>query len=255
MDQTNDLRNHTAPPESRLSRERLEPDKAYAALGKIILAEQPLGQILEQVAHLAQRTVPGAAQVSVTLLKADGSDPQSVAFTGDLAVDLDERQYEAGYGPCMDAAQSGQTIVIDDTSNSELYREFAAACQRNGVGATLSVALPVPQRSIGAINVYGSSGATFDEDAQEIARNFASYAAVALANAALLTSTAQLAEQLETAMASRAVIEQAKGVLIGREGYSPDEAFTALVKQSQRENRKLRAIAEDLVYDPRTRKN
>jgi len=252
MAQNSDL-NHRVPAESSVSAP-LEPNSAYAALGKIMLAEQPLGQILEQVARLAVRTVPGAAQVSVTLLKADGSDPQSVAFTGDLAVELDERQYEAGFGPCMDAAQSGETIVINDTSRTELYREFAAACQRKGVGATLSVALPVPQRSIGAINIYGSSDVTFDDEAQEIARNFASYAAVALANAALLTSTAHLAEQLETAMASRAIIEQAKGVLIGREGYTADEAFAALIKQSQHENRKLRAIAEDLVHGAHTRK-
>ena len=81
----------------------------------------------------------------------------------------------------------------------------------------------------------------------ELARTFASYAAVAVANAQLFASTAQLARQMEEAMASRAAIEQAKGILMGSLKCTPDEAFDVLVRHSQNSNRKLRDIAQGIV--------
>ena len=80
-----------------------DPQTAFDELATIMLGAQPLGQVLRRVADLAQRAIPEAAAVSVTLL--DGDQARSVAFTGDLAAGLDERQYEAGFGPCMDCAQ------------------------------------------------------------------------------------------------------------------------------------------------------
>src|SRR5215203_3540168 len=80
----------------------LEPQTAFAELGRIFLGSQPLGEVLETVADLARRTIHAANQVSVTLLDQDGTNARSVAFTGDLAIDLDERQYERGFGPCLD---------------------------------------------------------------------------------------------------------------------------------------------------------
>jgi|SRR4051794_14633544 GAF domain-containing protein len=227
----------------------LDPQTAFAELGRIFLGSQPLGEVLETVADLARRTIHGADQVSVTLLDQDGANARSVAFTGDLAIDLDERQYERGFGPCLDAAQLGATLHIADTATEQTYPEFAAACQRSGVSSTLSVGLPVPQRSIGAINIYLKNNVELDERDIEIAQTFASYAAVALANAALYTSTADLAAQMEKAMQSRAAIEQAKGIIMGAEGCTGEEAFTILAKQSQRRNRKLKVVAEELIAD------
>lgn len=197
------------------------------------------------MAELAKRTIPGAAEVSVTLMQ-DG-DVESVAFTGPLASQLDECQYQAGFGPCMDAAISGGIIAIDDTANSAAYPDFARTVQRHGITHTLSTGLPVQRQTIGALNIYGTDGGAFDEHTQELAATFAGYAAVAVANAGLYASTAQLAAHLQHALESRAVIDQAKGILMGRHGISADAAFDLLCKQSQLANRKLRDIAADLV--------
>ena len=83
----------------------LDEAAVQAELSAIVLGERPLGSILGTLADLARRAIPGAGEVSVTLIEPSGK-AHSVAFTGDLAVELDERQYEKGYGPCMDAAQS-----------------------------------------------------------------------------------------------------------------------------------------------------
>jgi GAF domain-containing protein len=224
-----------------------DPRAAFAELSKIMLGEQQLSQTLARVAELAKQTIPGAAEVSVTLLH--DSEVATVVFTGALASQLDERQYEAGFGPCVDAALSGTTIAIEDTTDSPTYPDFARLASRQGITHTMSIGLPVQRRTIGALNVYGADHAAFDEATQELAIGFASYAAVALANADLYTSTAQLAANLQRALESRAVIDQAKGILMRDHRCSPDAAFDLLVQRSQTSNRRLREIAQEIVDD------
>ena len=185
--------------------------RVFAELGRIVL-DQPLGQYLQRVADLAARTLPGVDGLSVTLVE-DGQ-ARSAAFTSPVAAMLDERQYEAGFGPCLDAAVSGDTIRVDlsagdddsragdddpradeGVSGSGAYVEFADAARRQGVRAVVSVGMPVPQRVVGALNLYSTSG-MLEESTVELARTFASYAAIALANASLHGSTVRLAEQL-----------------------------------------------------------
>jgi GAF domain-containing protein len=222
-----------------------DPRAAFAELSRIMLGEQPLSATLARVAELAKRTIPGAAEVSVTLMQ-DG-DVESAAFTGPLAAQLDERQYEAGFGPCMEAAISGATIPIDNTANSSAYPDFARLARRQGITHTMSVGLPVQRQTIGALNIYGTGDGSFDEQTQELATTFAGYAAVAVANAGLYASTAQLAAHLQRALDSRAVIDQAKGILMGRHGMSAEAAFDLMSKQSQVTNRRVRDLARDLV--------
>src|SRR3954451_9028817 len=82
----------------------------FAELGRVVLGDEPLGAVLERVAGLAAKAIPEASEVSVTLM--EGGRAHTVAFTGSLAVQLDERQYETGWGPCLDAAVSGHTITV-----------------------------------------------------------------------------------------------------------------------------------------------
>src|SRR4051794_29713329 len=80
----------------------VDPTAAYAELAKIVLGEQPLGAVMHRIAVLAAQTIPGADDVSVTLIERGRA--RTVSFSGTLAAALDERQYEDGFGPCMDAA-------------------------------------------------------------------------------------------------------------------------------------------------------
>ena len=223
----------------------MEPQEAFAELSRLVVGEQPLGQVLARVAELAQACTPGAEEVSVSLL--EGDKARSAAFTGRLAVHLDERQYETGFGPCLDAAQSGQTIRIDDTTSEDTYPDFAATASRQGVRNTVSVGMPLPQRILGGINVYRFTDPPLDDDAVQLVQVFAGFAAIALANHSLYASAVTLSAHLQTAMQSRAVIEQAKGVLAANLHCSAEDAFQHLVKQSQRTNRKLRDLAAEVV--------
>jgi GAF domain-containing protein len=230
-------------------RGREEPLAAFAEVSKIMLGEKSLDETLGQVAVLARDTVPDIDEVSVTLV--EGEKANTVVFTGQLAVHLDERQYQHGVGPCLDAAVSGETVVVD-VADDTLYPDFAHSARRAGVTHSISVGLPVPQRVVGALNLYASTPNCLAEETIALAQAFASYAGVAVANAALYNHTAALADQMQAAMQSRSVIEQAKGILMARYGCDADEAFKSLSKMSQDSNRKLRDIAQSIAASTRS---
>ncbi|MER7456854.1 GAF and ANTAR domain-containing protein [Micromonospora sp. NPDC126480] len=223
----------------------LQPAEALAELGRIRLGETGLDAVLTQVAGLARRSVPGCDEVSVTLLR--GESPTSVAYSSSLARQLDEWQYEQGRGPCLDASVSGDPLNLPDLATEDRWADWAARARAAGVGSSLSIGLPIQEAVVGTLNMYGARPGAFDADGIELAKTFAAYAAVALANAHLYESTATLAQQMQEAMANRAVIEQAKGIVMGERRCTSEEAFALLVKISQDTNRKVRDVAAALV--------
>ncbi|WP_433363342.1 GAF and ANTAR domain-containing protein [Actinoplanes sp. CA-142083] len=224
----------------------LDPAGAFHELGRIRLGETDLAGVLDRVSHLAARAVPGAAEVSVTLVR-DGS-ARTAAHTGQPALVVDEWQYRCGYGPCLDAAESRTSIVVADTTAERRWPGWSERVAGQGIRSTMSVGLPVGEPVTGALNIYGTRPDAFDEDAVDMAETFAGYAAVCLGNAHLYETTMAFARHLEKALAGRAVIEQAKGIIMGQRHCTPDEAFAVLSKASQASNRKLREVATDLVH-------
>jgi GAF domain-containing protein len=197
------------------------------------------------VAHVAKRTVPGAEEVSVTLI--DKKEAYTAAYTGQLALDLDELQYGKGYGPCLDAAAAATTLSLPDMTTEDRWPDWAARALQAGAHSSLSIGLPMHEQITGALNIYATEPKAFDDDAVVLGQTFAGYAAVALTNAHLYDAQANLAQQMQAAMQSRAVIEQAKGIIIGSRHCTPDEAFAILTRLSQDTNRKLRDVATALV--------
>jgi len=223
----------------------LEPSDAFAELGRIKLADTDIDAVLDKIAELARRAVPGADDVSVTLMR--GKGPHTAAFTGDLALACDERQYERGHGPCLDAVATAATLLIDDMGAETRWPDYTPGAVDAGAHSSLSIGLPVHESVTGALNIYATKPDAFDDDAIVLAQTFAGYAAVALANAHLYDTQASLAQHMQAAMENRAVIEQAKGIIMGERRCGPDEAFQILSKLSQDTNRKLRDVAAALV--------
>ncbi len=222
-----------------------DPMHAFAELALITVDSHAPEQALRRVAELAKQTLGGVEDVSLTVIE-DGQ-PRTMVFTGPLAVDLDERQYELGVGPCLDAAKTGQTIVIDTADDNSPYREFGRIAARAGVRHTVSVGLPVAQRSIGGLNIYHTVDAPRSKAFVEHAEVFAGYAAAAVNNITSYSGAVNEAAGLRRAMESRAVIEQAKGIVMGRDRCTAEEAFHLLTRISQHRNVKLREIAQAVV--------
>ena len=119
--------------------------------------------------------------------------------------------------------------------------------------STLSLPLVVAGDGLGALNIYSRQPGAFSDAGQAVGAAFASYAAVALANARVYWRTQRLAGQLQEALSTRGVIEQAKGILIAEQGCTADEAFRLLVRASQRRHEKLHDVAAGIVEQARER--
>jgi GAF domain-containing protein len=230
----------------------MEPADAFARLGRIKLSETDLSGVFHQIVDLGKRAIPGASEVSVTLVPANGA--YTPASTGDLALRLDESQYELGHGPCLAAARSTSTQHIADMTAEDRWPDWTIRACEAGAHSSLSIGLPVQEAVTGALNIYATKPDAFDDDALALAQTFASYAEVAMANAYLYNAQTTLAQHMEIAMHSRAVIEQAKGIIMADRRCSADEAFTLLSNLSQHSNHKLRDVAVALVQRATTPK-
>src|SRR5215203_2748797 len=130
----------------------LDPTEAFAALGRIKLSDTDLPGVLKQISELAQRTIPAAEEVSVTLVGDAGA--YTAAFTGQTALILDEWQYEQGRGPCVDAAQAAAVVSVPDTATDDRWPDWAARARAAGVHSSMSIGLPIQEAVVGALNVY-----------------------------------------------------------------------------------------------------
>jgi GAF domain-containing protein len=220
---------------------------AFDELARVVLSDHSVESIMTKISELAKRVIPGASEVSVTLVRADNA--VTVASTGELAVDLDERQYERDFGPCLAACEANEVVHVPDMATETRFADYARTATARGARSSLTMPMPVQTPVTAALNIYSRDVDAFDADAVEIGRTLASYAGVALANMTLHESTQQLAQQMETAMRSRAVIEQAKGIVMARDCCTPEAAFQWLIDVSQHTNQKLRAVAEALVAE------
>jgi GAF domain-containing protein len=227
--------------------QQTEPQDAFAELARITLADHSLDSVMDRIATLAKTTLGLNGEVSVTLV--ERGKPSTVAQTGALALELDERQYARGYGPCLDSIDGGEPLIVSDMQAEPRWPDWAKSAAALGAGSSLSIPVPLQREVSAALNIYSLDRDAFDDAAVELVSTFAAYAGVALANMHLYTAQGQVAEQLQQAMQSRAVIEQAKGILMGQRRCSAQEAFDLLVRLSQDTNRKLRDVAQALVED------
>ena len=219
---------------------------SLAALSRYLLGDLTVSETLTHVAALIQDAIPAVRSVGLTL-NIDGRDRTPI-FTNELSPEIDKAQYDADDGPCLTAFREGHVATIDDTAETGRWPAFRAAALEHGIRSTLSLPLLVDaERAVGAMNLYAVDVRAFSAADRHTGELFAAQAAVVLANAQSYWDAQDLSESLGQAMASRAVIEQAKGILIGAQGIPADEAFDMLVKASQRENTKLRDVAGRIV--------
>ena len=219
-------------------------DAGREALRRFLAGEDDLTAMHTKIALIATETVPGCDIASVTMLRA--GKPFTPAFTGKTAKLLDETQYELGDGPCL-AAIRHRGLEHASTASGRCWPDFASAAVEQGVLATMSLPLGNDETVVGALNLYSETVAAYSTEARDVACGFADQLGVAVASVTLYAERFELAQQLQQAMESRAVIEQAKGILMAVQRCTPDAAFAILVRASQHQNRKLRAIASEIV--------
>jgi GAF domain-containing protein len=202
------------------------------------LRDPNLESTLDAVTTIAADTISGAQYASVSLVDR-GRFLQRTA--SDSAVrPLGEFQRVQSIGPCYDASTEQEVIRVDDTKIEDRWGDYAAQAVAAGVLSMLCIPLWVDTQHLGALTLYATRVFAFEHTDERLASVFASYAALALADA-------RRAENLQTALGNRDVIGQGKGILMERHRITADAAFQMLAEASQRLNRKLYVVADELV--------
>ncbi|MDX8147310.1 GAF and ANTAR domain-containing protein [Lentzea sp. BCCO 10_0061] len=242
---------HAAGAERQDPVERLdEATSALMTLRDGFSGVEPLDEVLQRLAETATRAIQDADAVTVTV---SPEQPRTAAASDASLTEIDEEQYRANRGPCLEAARTLRAVRAVVGDNGTDWPEFDAAADQHGVRAYLSVPILLPDtdhsdaRHVGSLNISSYTGTAFDPFDEGLMRLFTTAASAGIANAHRWQRSREKITQLETALLSRAVIDQAKGVLIAVHSCTADEAFAMLVQQSQNKNLKLRDVAQGLL--------
>ncbi|SFB07605.1 ANTAR domain-containing protein [Cellulomonas marina] len=201
--------------------------------------------VLAGAARVVLATVPGAAAVSVQLGRA--AEPAEIAATSPTAAQVDGWQIQTGEGPCVQASDTATTVLTADLRDDARWPRLARRAGSAAAPAVLSAPVLDEGVVVGGVNVYGGAVGAFGDEHAAVVVTLAAAVASAVAHAQALADGHALADQLRQALVSRAVIDQAKGIVVAHRGGTPYEAFAFLSALSQHRNVKLRDLARDLV--------
>ena len=246
-----------AAPQPEVSPTQREADEAelYAGLNGvagIVAGAQGVIDLLRDVAEFAAQAIPGTDGAGVALIDPRHGIPsaQTWAATAVLVHEIDTVQYdELNEGPCITCMQSRRPTVSGSLGSDSRWPRFGGRVARMRVHSALALPLIVGDQVIGSINAYAKSRDAFAEHAVRLGSQFARPAAVSVYNAQLLAHAQERTMRLQRALQSRAVIDQAIGIIRSRSGGTAEEAFDRLTHISQTENIKLHAVAERLVEE------
>ncbi len=210
-------------------------------LSALVRLRVPFLEILQQVTVLATRAVPGADGAWLTWC-VPGEAPMMAASRDGLRR-LDQSQYQLDEGPSLAAFEAQQAVRASPLDADPRWQRLAGLAAMEGVRCVLALPLTVREMRLGVLSVCGEAGAASEADAQL----FADHAAHTLANAHALAAAETRLRQLDEALVTRSVIEQAKGIVMAKEACSAAEAFDRLRGASQNGHVKLRTVAQLLV--------
>lgn len=190
--------------------------------------------------------VLGASEAGVLL--ADTGTLRSVASSNEYARMLDLYELQAEEGPCFTCYQTGKPVVNHRLDAAEQpWPQFSTVAR--SMGFRVVHALPMRLRGdvIGAVNVFSTSDRHLSSSDVAVGQALADVATIGLLHQRSIREANRLAEQLQVALTSRVVIEQAKGMLAEQLQVDMDEAFTTLRRYSQHHNQKLAEVAHRLL--------
>jgi GAF domain-containing protein len=218
---------------------------ALDELGRLRFGEMRVEEALEQIVKVTHRifSVDGAG-----LMLADADHQlRNVAASDDRMGHLEELQVSYQEGPCITAFEDKVLVAAEDLVSDPRWPAFTAAAVARGVRAVLASPIPYNQDAVGVVAVLSEERHPWSAEAELALLAFTDLAALLIATVMMGEQTTLLATQLQNALNTRAVIEQAKGVLIGQQGLSAHAAYEKLRAQARAERRKIAVVAAELV--------
>ncbi|MFI0240239.1 GAF and ANTAR domain-containing protein [Streptomyces sp. NPDC016845] len=196
---------------------------------------------------LADAALELAACEGVGVTLEPDSRPLTVVSEGTVAAKLDEKQYGQDDGPCLQALRTAEEVAVRDMLHEHRWDEYPAYAVSCGIRSSLSLPIAAHTDTAGALNLYAAPPDGFADADLGSLRSLAAQATGGIALAQRFTDAEEFAGQMQTAMRSRSVIDQALGIIMGQRHCTADEAFGILRSASQHRNIKLRDLCTQLV--------
>jgi len=218
---------------------------ALTELGRLRFGEMRVDEAMHQIVQTTHRifSVDGAG-----LMLADGEHHlRNAAVSDDRMQHLEDLQIRHQEGPCITAFDDKVLVGSEDLTSDPRWPSFSRAAVERGVRAVLASPIPYNQDAVGVVAVLSLERHPWSAEAELALLAFTDLAALLIATMLMGEQQTVLAAQLQSALNSRAIIEQAKGVLIGQQGLSANAAYERIRAQARAERRKIAVVAAELV--------
>ncbi len=216
-----------------------------AGLAGLSTGRLNLAETQSAIAELLMLAVGSAEGAGVTVDEA--GQPRTMVVGSDAIGEIERIQHSIGEGPTATGASGLSSVVSGSLGGDARWPRFGPRAARLGLHSVLSLPLQTPSGVLGVMNLYGARKDAFGERAVRVGERFGTAAAVTIENAQLLAEANRLAGNLQAALISRAVIDQALGIVMSRTGCTADVAFDRLRTRSQSEHMKVSAVAQSVV--------
>ncbi len=226
-------------------RER-EVTQAFVSIATTLARGYDVVEMLDGLTAECSRLLDVA---SAGLLLADRRGVLHVlAASSERARELEVHQLQRDDGPCLDCYRDGAPVAVPDLSvEQERWPAFVPAARAAGYESVHAVPLRLQDTVLGAMGLFGSEPGSLNDDDLTLAQALADVASVALVQDRTATSASALSAQLQGALTSRVVLEQAKGVIAQRGGIGVEEAFAVLRGYAREEHQRLTDVARAVV--------
>lgn len=183
------------------------------------------------------------------MLTDEPGDLRFVAASNELVREIESLQIELGEGPCLRAYETGQQVIEDDLAAGSRFPAFGVRAVKAGIRGVYSFPMKVEgvDEHVGALNFYTATPGDFDEEDREAGQTLADVATTYIVNARTFERSVQLTGQLQHALETRIVVEQAKGMLAAQLGVTIPEAFERLRAHARRNRLKLHDVSRELI--------
>jgi GAF domain-containing protein len=180
---------------------------------------------------------------------AQGDRLDVVTAVPDPLAELEKVQIMHQSGPCVDAYRTVSVVVVADLeAQHQTWPEYCAVAERLGLGSVAGIPMRLGGTAIGALNLYDRGPRSWAREDIAAAMVMADIATSYLVNASKLRQQEQLNEQLQHALDSRSVIEQAKGIVAGEREITVELAFRRIRAHARSHSVTVRSVAESIVH-------
>jgi GAF domain-containing protein len=235
-------------PEEKLVRHATLAER-FVALADTLVDDYDVVEVLD-----------GLMRTSLELLDVDQAgllltDPagrlQRVASSSEEARLMELLQVQTREGPCVEAVTTGQIVVVDDISRTrDRWPVFAERAVAEGFLSVYAFPMRLRESIVGGLNLFAAGRDRLDEESLVIAKALADIATIGILQQRTLHRSSLLAENLQRALNTRIVIEQAKGVLSERGHLPMDQTFDLLRSYARSNHLKLSELAHSVVHPP-----